>query len=352
MDAPEYLSALPPRVAALVQIMHAMQAGATLPDRVRAVLTTTVRELGLRGGTVRLLTPDRSRLTLVAAVGLSDAYLAKGDVELARSEIDRQVFAGQMVVVDDAGHDPRFQYPDAAAREGIRSVLALPLRFGPRIVGVLRVYADRPHHFSPEETAFLAAVADAAGASLENAKMQDALLAIAQAVNSSLELSSVLATILEQTVDQIGLRAGVIRLLDPRSGALDLAAAYGLSDAYLTKGTVEVARSRLDQQVLRGDTVISADVGAGSGWQYPDAAQREGLASAVSFPLRVHARPIGVMRVYSALPHEFTPREMEFLDAVAHLGGAAIENARLYEALRAQNKNLEADLQAWYLFVG
>lgn len=352
MDAPAYLSALPPRLAALVQIMHAMQAGTTLPDRVRAVLTTTVHELGLRGGTVRLLTPDRLRLSLVAAVGLSDDYLAKGDVELARSEIDRLVFAAQVVIVDDAGHDSRFQYPEAAAREGIRSVLALPLRFGARVVGVLRVYADRPHHFSAEETAFLSAVADAAGASLENAKMRDALLAIAQAVNSSLELPSVLTTILEQTVDQMGLRAGVIRLLDPRTGALDLAAAYGLSDAYLAKGTVEVTRSRLDQQILRGDTVISADLGGSGDWQYPDAARAEGLASAVSFPLRVHDRPIGVMRVYTALPHVFTPRELEFLDAVAHLGGAAIENARLYEALRAQNKNLEADLQAWYLFVG
>lgn len=352
METTEMLSALPPRVITMYQIMRAMHVGSTLPERVRAVLTATVRALELRGGNVRLLTPDRTRLILVAAVGLSDAYLGKGDVELARSEMDREVLAGQTVVVDDAGHDPRFQYPEAAAREGIRSVLALPLRFGPRVVGVLRVYADRPHHFSREETAFLTAVADAAGASIENAKMQEALLAIASAVNSSLQLQQVLATILEQTVVELGMRAGLIRLLHPQSGALELAAAYGLSETYLTKGTVAVARSQLDQRVLQGETVVSQDLGGAGGFQYPEAAQREGLASAVSFPLRVQDHPIGVMRIYTAVPHPFTAPELEFLSAVAHLGATAIQNARLYEALQAQNKNLETDLQAWYLYVG
>ena len=352
MDPTELRTALPHPVATMYRIARALASGATLADQVQAVLAATVGELGLKGGSVRLLTPDRQSLALVAASGLSAAYLGKGSVDVARSALDQHVLAGETVVIDDAPHDPRFQYPDAALREGIRSVLALPLRFGPRVVGVLRVYADRPHHFTPAETAFLAAVTDVAGLSLENAKMRDALLAIAMQLNSTLKLEAVLGALLERTVVELALRAGVIRLLDPRQGALPLVAAYGLSPAYLSKGVVEVKRSRLDEQVLSGEVVAIPDLSGAQGFQYPDAAQREGLASAISLPLSVQDRVIGVLRVYTGVPHTFTPREVEFLTAVAHLGAAAIENARLHEALQAQHKNLEADLQAWYLFVG
>ena len=352
MDTQAWLSLLPPQVAAMYQIMQAMQTGATLSDRVQAVLTVTVHATGLKGGTVRLLTPDRQRLDLVAAYGLSESYLAKGQVEVARSGLDRLVLQGETVVIDDAGADPRLQYPAEAAREGIRSLLALPLRFGSRSVGVFRVYAATTHRFPPEETAFLTAVANAAGASLENARMHEALLDITQAVGSSLKLADVLVTMLERTVVDLGLRAGLIRLLDPATSTLSLVAAYGLSATYLSKGTVNVGNSRLDQRVLAGQVIASPNIGADPAFQYPDAARREGLASALSLPLRVHQRPVGVLRVYTAVEYTFTPQEIEFLTAVAQIGATAIENARLYEALQAQNKNLEADLQAWYSFVG
>ncbi len=352
MDTNDFMSLLPSRVAAMYQIMQAMQIGATLNDRVEAVLTVTVHATGLKGGTVRLLTPDRQCLELVAAYGLSQGYLAKGQVEVARSGLDRLVLAGETVVVDDAGADPRLQYPAEAAREGIRSMLALPLRFGSRIVGVFRVYSAQAHRFPPEETAFLTAVANAAGASLENARMHEALLDIAQAVGSSLKLADVLVTVLERTVVDLGLRAGLIRLLDPQTGALPLVAAYGLSEAYIRKGSVNVGSSPLDRRVLAGEVIATANVPTDADFQYREAALREGLVSAVSLPLRIHQRAIGVLRVYTAVEYTFTPDETEFLTAVAQIGATAIENARLYEALEAQNKNLEADLQAWYSFVG
>ena len=352
MDTNDWLSLLPPQVAAMYQIMQAMQIGATLSERVQAVLTVTVHATGLKGGTVRLLTPDRQRLDLVAAYGLSEGYLAKGQVELAHSEMDRLVLQGETVVVDDAGTDPRLQYPAQAAAEGIHSMLALPLRFGARSVGVFRVYASVAHRFPPEETAFLTAVANAAGASLENARMHEALLDIAQAVGSSLKLADVLVTVLERAVVDLGLRAGLIRLLDAQTGTLPLVAAYGLSQAYISKGTVNLGRSPLDQRVLAGEVIASPNVGADPAFQYPDAARREGLASALSLPLRGRQRPVGVLRVYTGVEYTFTHAEIEFLTAVAQLGATAIENARLYEALQAQNKNLEADLQAWYTFVG
>ena len=351
MESGDITRALPRQVGALYQIVRAMQTSLSLAERVQTTLQTTVDTLGLKGATLRLLTPDRRQLTLVGAYGLSEVYLAKGTIEVTRSAIDRHVLQGETVVIDNAGADPRFQYPAEAAREGIRSVLALPLSFGTRVVGVLRVYAAVSHHFSSAETAFLTAVADVAGLSLEYGRMHDALLAIAAAVNSTLNLRAVLDRALEQTVNEMGYRAAVLRLYDPTSQTLPLAAAYGLSESYLTKGIVEVTRSAMDQRVLGGEVVIVEDVTGHAGFQYPDAAQQEGLASAVSLPLQAHGQAMGVMRIYTAHPHPFSSRETEFLGAVADLVGTAIENARLSETLQAHTKNLEQDLQAWYAFL-
>lgn len=348
---PLELDSLHPSVAALSRIMRAMQDGVSLAERVRAVLIATVTALRLKGGVVRWLAPDRQHLELLATYGLSEGYLAKGRVEVGRSGLDQVVLQGKTVVIDDVGVDPRWQYPSEAVAEGIRSVLALPLRFGPRVVGVLRVYSAEPHHFSGEEIALLTAVADAAGASLENAKLYEALTAIAAAVHSSPTLVDVLRAILERSVVELGLRASLIRLYDPSTGELPLAAAYGLSETYLSKGVVDVARSLHDQRILAGAVIALEDLTDAEGFQYPDAALREGLVSALSVPLQAKQRVIGVLRVYTAVRHRFTPREIEFLTTVAHLGAMAIENARLYDTLQVQNKSMEADLQAWYSFV-
>src|ERR671933_642277 len=143
-----------------------------------------------------------------------------------------------------------------------------------------------------------------------------ALYAITEAINSSLSQQDVLAKMLESTVTELGYKAATLRLLDEERQTLELKAAYGLSPAYLQKGAVAVAKSGMDQAVLAGQRVTIADVREDSGFQYVEAAAREGLASVLAVPLDIRDRVIGVLRVYTAEPCEFSPEEQAFLAAV------------------------------------
>ncbi|QGY39704.1 GAF domain-containing protein [Pseudodesulfovibrio cashew] len=157
---------------------------------------------------------------------------------------------------------------------------------------------------------------------------------IARTVNSSLDPSEVMAAIAKEVSDAMEAKGCFIRVLDTRETMLKPGGFYGLSERYAQKGPVEVGKSRLDQEVLEGRTVTIADVRDDDRFQYPKEASEEGIVSLVVVPLNARDRVIGVLRVYSGEARVFSEEEMDFLQCIANLSGLALENARMYKALK------------------
>jgi len=137
--------------------------------------------------------------------------------------------------------------------------------------------------------------------------------------SSSLELEPVLQSIAKSTAEAMQVKACALRLLDPRTGQLQLGAFYGLSRGYLAKGPIEVERSPIDSEALRGAPVIIPDVSTDNRFQYQDAAKREGLVSVLCVPLEVHGKAIGVMRVYTSEQTTFHEDDIQFMTVLPSL---------------------------------
>jgi GAF domain-containing protein len=165
-------------------------------------------------------------------------------------------------------------------------------------------------------------------------KYFDALYQITLRISGSLDLDNVLAYVTEEVAHAVDARASSVRLLDHTGTRLEMRAVFGLSEAYLSKGPVELARSQVDREILKGNTSQLEDVTRDSSFQYPDEAAQEGIVSVASVPLIAHGKPIGVLRVYSAKRRILSEETMHFLAAVADLAALCIENARLYEIMR------------------
>ncbi len=161
-----------------------------------------------------------------------------------------------------------------------------------------------------------------------------ALHQAALTISSSLELEQVLQSIVTSITEAMQVKACALRLLDERTGQLQLSAVYGLSDSYLAKGPVDIEHSPVDSEALCGSPVIIQDVAADSRFQYPQEAKREGIVSVLCVPLEVHGRAIGVMRVYSSEPCVYHEDDVQFLTVLASLSALAIENASLYDNLK------------------
>lgn len=174
-----------------------------------------------------------------------------------------------------------------------------------------------------------------------------ALYDVAKTVSSTLRLPQVLGLIVESTARAMRAKACSLRLLTPSRDELEIGAEYGLSKEYVEKGPVIVARSPIDAEALAGRVVQVRDVRYDPRLQYPEAMSREGIASLLVVPVVVRDTAIGVMRVYSAQARDFAPAEVEFLEAIASLGGIAIENARIYEALEAQFEAIRREKIPW-----
>ncbi len=330
---------------------HALSVALEDRDVVDVLLERVTSALNARAALARVLSPDGNELILVGSRGLSREYLEKGIVHLSESLVDQQVLAGELIVVPDVTEEPGFQYPEAAAREGLKGMVATPLRVRERVMGVLRVYVDDTSRLSDADLHLVRAMGDLGALALERVRLHQSLFHIARALNSSLDLNTMLQAVLEATVREMALKAASIRLLEPERGILHLVAAHGLSQRYLSKGDVHVDKSPVDQKALRGESVILYDVLTQPGFEYPEEARAEGIRSVLVVPLQLHDRVLGVMRVYSARPRHFSPVGVNFLKAVAHLVALAIEKAQLYAALQEQYEDLKVDLTELYRFL-
>ncbi len=131
---------------------------------------SAVRVIGCKGAAIRLLDPTRSRVTFAATYGLSREYLETVPVEYDRAHLDQATMRGGAVFVNDAADDPRIWQPERLEKEGIASMLSVPLVGKGGFLGVLRAYGGEGYRFSSDDAAFLQLVAAHGAVAIENAQ--------------------------------------------------------------------------------------------------------------------------------------------------------------------------------------
>ncbi|MBI2906078.1 MAG: GAF domain-containing sensor histidine kinase [Chloroflexi bacterium] len=141
----------------------------------KQIVKGAARAAATKACSLMLLSGDQKTLLHVAACGLSERYMRKGPVSVDISLAD--ALKGKAVAVFAACDDPRVQYREQARREGIASMLCVPVVLKERVIGVMRLYTAEPRHFAEEDTSFLTAVANLGAIALENAKLYETIKA-------------------------------------------------------------------------------------------------------------------------------------------------------------------------------
>ena len=169
-----------------------------------------------------------------------------------------------------------------------------------------------------------------------------AFMEITKAISSSLDLKEVLRLIVKSTCEITGSRGCTLMLLDEKGQRLEVRASFGLSDQYVEKGPLSADKSISD--TLKGEPIIIENAASDPRVQYPQEAQKEGIASIISIPIILRGKIIGVFRLYTPLPCKFTQDDIQFLTAVAEQSGIAIENAKMYDHIKSNYEKLMASL--------
>ena len=130
--------------------------------------------LNVKGCALFLFSTKRNELELAGSFGLSSEYLNKGPVSALRS-IASSLEDLQPVAIYDVTDDPRIQYPDAARKEGIASILSAPIILGKKIFGCMRVYTAQPWEFTLNDVNFVQAVAQVVGMAIDMRRINKGL---------------------------------------------------------------------------------------------------------------------------------------------------------------------------------
>jgi GAF domain-containing protein len=156
----------------LYQLAAEVNSTRTPENVLHSITEITAKGVGAKGCSLMLLTPDKTQLLHTAAYGLSDWYVRKGPVSVDESL--SQALDGQAVAVKNASEDVRIQYRQQAHKEGIASILCVPMMLKEGIIGVMRVYTGEPREFNDDDIYFVCAAANLGAIALENARLYEA----------------------------------------------------------------------------------------------------------------------------------------------------------------------------------
>jgi|YelNatPaOPRAMG01_1025707.scaffolds.fasta_scaffold00670_23 signal transduction histidine kinase len=155
----------------LYEISKPVIAAVGVENVLRAIVESITLGTEAKGCSLLLLSPEGDKLYHRVSYGISPEYVNKGPIQV--DDTVREVLSGKAVFIRDASRDPRVQYPEAARREGISSVLSIPMRSYGGIRGIMRIYTSEVRDFSPEEIDFLDSIAELSGLVLEKEEEHD-----------------------------------------------------------------------------------------------------------------------------------------------------------------------------------
>jgi signal transduction histidine kinase/DNA-binding response OmpR family regulator len=264
------------------------------------------------------------------------------------------------VHIPDILADAEYTWREGQKLGGFRAALGVPLIRDGNCIGVMALTRPTPQPFAAKLIELATTFADQAVIAIENVRLFDevqtrtqelarsveglrALGEVTQAVNSTLELQTVLSTIVAKAVQLSRTDAGVIYVFDETEQAFHLRATYGLSEEMIAAleaqylGTSDAIR----QATQDGKPRQTADMRDEPPSPVREIAMRAGLRARLVVPLLSADKVVGALVVRRKQPGEFSEDTIDLLQTFAAQSVLAIENARLFDEIQDKNRQLQ-----------
>ena len=176
------------------------------------------------------------------------------------------------------------------------------------------------------------------------------LFQLAATLNSARSPDEILRSIVENIANAMGVKGSSLLLLTPDKKVLLRIVAHGLSDWYVRKGPVLTDESM--SETLTGKVVAVFDAPNDERVQFRKQVKQEGIASILSVPVKLREEVVGVLRVYTSEPRQFTESDIRFAEIAANFGAIALESAKFYQTLQKDYEDFRQELLQWHAELG
>jgi phosphoserine phosphatase RsbU/P len=295
---------------------------------------------------VYLLDAAREELQIAYSVGYPADCARTLRMKVGEGLVGAAVAEGAPILVNDVRNDPRY----VEAVPGSLAELVVPLRRKGRVIGALNVLSDTPGQFTDTDVMILRQFGAHVAIGIENARLfeqereytstLEALAEIAREFGAILHLDELLTRIAHLARRVIDYRTFGILLLNDDTQELEMKVAVRYGDM-VTLPRIKLGSGLVGYAALHKEAVIVPDVSADP--RYIKIV--EDARSELVIPLLVKDRCIGVFDLESPELDAFTKNHVGILTLLASQAAVAIENARLYEEIRANEVRLEKEVR-------
>lgn len=334
-------------------LSQAFSTASTVDELLQLIVRSATETMNAKAACLFLAEEKQDIFVPKASFGLSDKYMHANP--LTARKLSAVVKKDGFIVFEDATTDPRLENHEAKKAEGIASILTVAVMVENRQVGILSLYTADKRQFTKKDIVFMKSLAANGGIAIDKARLLERIeknsslfLELASAINSSIDIKDVLRNMSENSCKALGMKGVTIRLINEETSSCDMVASFGLGESFLNKGTIALENSMTE--ALKNDIIIMEDVKKDKRLQYPEEAEKEGIKSMVCVPIQSKEKIIGVMRLYSDFIREYPKDFITVVEAVAHIGALAIQNASMYLALKEDKKSLEEDVWSHRLY--
>jgi signal transduction histidine kinase len=320
----------------------------------KRIASSVLELLAVPSSAIRLFRPDGS-LGSIALGGRARQYTSGGDaVPAGVGLVGRAAAEGRPMWTVDFRTDDRFETSDEMRRRneaaGIVAGLAVPLRVGGKVIGVLSVGHPMPRTFTPAEIALLQTFADHAAVALANARNQEDLAKHAERLRVLHEIDRAIITetapvaiaeaVLWRLRDLLGVPRAIVNLFDWEAGEVEWLAAVGRHRMHLGPGVRYPLSLAGDVAALRRGEPQIVDVDRLPSTPQAQALLASGVHVYMVVPMIVGDDLIGSVS-FGGDQVQFSAEQVAISQEVAAQLAIAITQARLHEQVTRQAAELE-----------
>ncbi len=159
------------QLEAISKVSKTITSNLYLEDILKLVVTVTAEIMNSKICSLSLIDEKTRTLVLKATQSMSDAYNKKPPLRIGEGVAGKVALENKPMAIYDISKEVEYKYKDIARKEGLRSLLSVPLSVKGRVIGVLNNYTSHPHKFTKGEINILTTVANQSAIVIENAEL-------------------------------------------------------------------------------------------------------------------------------------------------------------------------------------
>jgi signal transduction histidine kinase len=329
------------RLGALYEVSRAIGSSLDVQTVLDQVMDAIIQLTDAERGFLMLLDDD-GRLEVRVARNFDQETLESDEIAVSRTITRQVVNSGKPVVTTNAQTDPRYAEQASIIAHAMRSIMASPLRTRGNTIGV--VYVDnriKSAIFSERDLEVLDAFAAQAAVAIENARLYGAkdqaltdrveeltmLQWIDRQLNETLDTAHAMQITLEWSARLCDAHSASLGMYDPETHTLGLVAHWGESDELTEQHELTLAHPLIGQVFETQEAALEMT-----------AAGVEPARTVLCVPIRRENNVIGVVTLVAHRMNAFDEDAQALVSRLADRAAIAIENGRLYDAVRAANR--------------